>query len=123
MTPEHTPTIEDLETARANLKKALDRWEAYDGYNPNKHRAAVADARVVVHELEAQLKAAGVLELSDHEKLCKALDERFPDAQSRQVVEHEGRKYQRKFTPVATSLSGKSVKAWNGTWVELPQSP
>ena len=121
MTSEHTPTIEDLEAARANLKKAVDRWENYDGNNPNKHRAAVADARVVVHEIEAQLKAAGVIELSDQEKLFKALDERFPDAQSREVVEHEGRKYQRKFTPVATSLSGKSVKAWQGSWVEVPQ--
>ena len=119
MTPDQPQTIEDLEAARINLKRELDRWENYGGNNPDKYKTAIADARVVVHDIESKLKAAGLLELSDEERRFKELDRLFPDAGTRQVVEHEGRKFQRKFTPVATSLSGKTVKAWRAYWVEL----
>ncbi|WP_137917189.1 hypothetical protein [Hydrogenophaga sp. 2FB] len=120
MSAENQPTIEDLEVARTKLKEVLERWDNYDGNNPDKYKAAIADAKVLVHDLETKLKAAGVLELTEEEKLFKVLDRQFPNAGSRDVVEYDGRKFQRRFTPVATSVSGKTVRAWRPYWVEVP---
>lgn len=115
-------TIEELEAAERELTIVEKRWENYDGNNPNKHRAALSDAQAKVATLRQVLKASGELVLSKHEQLEKTLDAMYPNAQSRQVVEYEGSKYRRTFTPVAKSLSGKTVKAWNKSWYPLDRS-
>ncbi len=51
--------------------------------------------------------------------LWAQLDKRYPKAESRQIVEFEGRRYQRRFTPVSKSLSGKTVKEWAKSWLAL----
>ena len=111
-----TYTIEDLEAAKAELELYEKRWENYDGNNPDKYRASIADCRAKVAIILADLKASGAIPLTDHEQLEKTLDRLHPDAQSKEIVEYEGLRYQRRFSPVSKSLSGKTVKAWNRSW-------
>lgn len=113
-------TIDDLEQATAALALLQKRWENYDGNNPNKYRASIADAQARVATIEASLKASGEIPLTDHEVLERDLDRAFPEARSREIVEHEGKRYQRRFSPVSKSLSGKTVKAWHKSWVAVP---
>lgn len=112
-------TIAELEAAEKELTIAENRWENYDGNNPNKHRAALSDAMAKVSTLRQALKATGELPLTEHEKLEQKLDGLYPNAQSKQIVEFEGRRYRRTFTPVSKSLSGKTVKAWQKSWFPL----
>lgn len=111
--------LQQLESARKDLADANRRWENYDGNNPNKHRTAVSDAQASVHQLELVCKERGLLPLSEAEKLWKRLDAAYPDSPSRLIVEFEGAHYQRKYSPVSRSLSGKSVKDWRKSWVLL----
>jgi hypothetical protein len=67
-------------------------------------------------EIERYLKDLGVLELTDKEKLEKELDRAFPDAQSKEVVEYNGKKYMRRFFPIEKSRSRKTVKEWGKSW-------
>ena len=113
-------TIEDLERARAELKSWSDRFANYSGNNPNKYQADIKAARQKVRMIEDDLKARGVLPLTEQEQLEKELDEAFPNAQSRQIVEYRGKRYQRKFFPLEKSRSGKTVTAWGKKWVEVP---
>jgi hypothetical protein len=109
-------TLADLTTAKANLDAAVRRHDGYDGNNPNKHRAGLADALADLHRIEEYLKTVGLLPRSVEEQLWAELDEHFPNAQSRDVVEFRGNRYRRRFSPVSKSLSGKTVKAWDRSW-------
>lgn len=112
-------TIAELEAAEKEFTIAENRWENYDGNNPNKHRAALSDAMARVSTLRQALKATGELPLTEHEKLEQQLDGLYPNAQSKQIVEFEGRRYRRTFTPVSRSFTGKTVKAWQKSWFPL----
>jgi hypothetical protein len=57
--------------------------------------------------------------LTEKELLDKELDEAFPNAQSKQIVEHKGRKYRRRFWPLDKSRSGKTVHEWGCDWIEI----
>lgn len=111
-----TYTIEDLEAAKAELERYEKSWENYDGNNPNKYKASIADCRAKTALILADLKARGAIPLTDQEQLEKTLDQLHPDARSKEIVEYEGLRYQRRFSPVSKSLSGKTVKAWNKSW-------
>ena len=52
----------------------------------------------------------------ESDSLNGILDERFPWAKSKQVIEYDGKKYQRRFSPLARSRSGKSVVEWGREW-------
>jgi len=69
-----------------------------------------------VREIESPLKESGALPKTEHEKLESELDRLFPNARSKEIVEHEGRRYQRRFTPLERSRSRKSVTAWGKSW-------
>lgn len=112
-------TLDDLHEAQAALDSVLRRWENYSGNNPRKYDADIANARATVHVIEESLKSAGVLALSEQELRDRELDHLFPDVQSREIVEWNGKKYQRRFSPVSESLSGKTVKAWKKYWEEV----
>ena len=45
--------------------------------------------------IEDALKADGAISLTEKEQLEKELDAAFPNAKSKQVVEHGGRRFQR----------------------------
>lgn len=54
-------TLEDLEAARAELKRWEDRWDRYDGGNPDKYRSSIRSAADRVRVIEMNLRAKGVL--------------------------------------------------------------
>lgn len=112
-------TKEDLERARAELKDWQDRFNRYSGNNPEKYQSDIRTARRKVREIEEALKASGELPLSEQEKFAAMLDKAFPNARSREVVEYEGRKYQRRFYPLEKSRSGKTVTEWGKGWIDI----
>jgi hypothetical protein len=113
-------TLDDLSTAKATLEALERRSDNYDGNNPDKYRASIADARVAVHTIESELKNRGLLPRSAKEELEHRLNLAFPNAGSKQVVDFKGKRYMCRFSPLAKSLSGKSVKGWVRSWDELP---
>lgn len=115
-------TIRDLEEARSELKRASDRAANHRGNNPDFGQADIRAARRKVEFITDELKAAGVLLLTDQEKLQAELDKRFPNARSREIVEHNGKRYQRRFAPAEKSRSGKTVMHWDRWWEEVKEA-
>ena len=114
-------TTEDYAAAKARLERLTDQMASYSGNNPNKHRADVAAARATLHQIETDLKARGVLPRTSDEERDALLDSAFPNAQSKEVVEWQGRRYVRRFSPVSKSLSGKTVNEWHKFWEEVAE--
>lgn len=111
--------LEDLDEARQELKRWRDRFDNYDGNNPNKYQSEIRAARMKVRDIEASLKAQGFLPMSEQETLEAELDKHFPTAQSKEIVEHGGKRYERRFYPAERSNSGKSVTQWHKSWKEV----
>lgn len=116
MPSETKVSLQDLETAKAELQRVDDRWENYSGNNPNKFVSQRGAARSRVESLTRTLKAQGDLPLTGHEALCAELDRLAPNARHNDVIEHDGVKYKRLFSPARTSLPGKTVTEWDRTW-------
>lgn len=116
-------TLQDYEDAKRELEKWQAAWDNYDGNNPDKYRTDISNARARLHQIEQALKQEGLLPLTEHETLERELDRRFPNAKSKQLVEHEGKRYMRRFTPVAKSRSGNTVKEWHRWWEEVSSKP
>lgn len=114
-------TLTDHSNAKAELEALEAKWENYSGNNPNKFQADIAIARANLHSIEAELKQTGGLARTPAEQRDALLDEEFPNARSKQIVEWQGKKYMRRFSPVSTSLSGKTVKAWHKYWEEVAE--
>lgn len=47
------------------------------------------------------------------------LDALFPNARSRDIVEHSGQRYQKRFAPDTMSSSGRTVRKWKTWWEPL----
>ncbi|HVW57357.1 MAG TPA: hypothetical protein VHC00_16895 [Rhizobiaceae bacterium] len=114
-------TLADLEAARDELTAWNRRFDDYTGNNPDKYQANIKSARARVREIESALKTAGAISKSEHEQIESALDRMFPNARSKEIVEYEGKKYQRRFTPLERSRSRKSVTAWDKSWMRLQE--
>lgn len=112
-------TLEDYGTAKAELDTLNAKWEQYSGNNPNKYRTDVEKAKAKLHLIETTLKANGYLSITPIEERNAILDSTFPHAQSKEIVEWEGKKYMRRFSPVSKSLSGKTVYLWKKSWEEV----
>lgn len=112
-------TMEHLEQARAALERVEDKWARDTSGNSDKYRGQIIDARREVEEIEAALKRQGLIPYSEKERLNNRLDEAFPCARSREIVEFEGARYIKKFYPKEKSRSGKSVKVWGSYWLKL----
>ena len=113
-------TLDDYSAANAELAQLQQKQDNYSGNNPEKFRADIESMKVRLHLIETELKESGVLERTHAEIRDAKLDRAFPNAQSKQVVEWNGKKYIRRFRPVGKSISGKSVKEWSSFWEELP---
>ena len=109
-------TLADLENARRELERWQERWADSSSNNPDKHEGAIRAARRLVREIEDALKDAGTIPLTEQERLEQELDRIFPSARSQEVVEFEGRRYQRIFFPLEKSRSRKRVTAWGQEW-------
>lgn len=112
-------SLEDHAQATSALAQLKEKWENYSGNNPNKFRAAMESAKAKLLTISTELKAAGLLERNPAEERDALLDAEFPAARSKDVVTWEGRRFMKRFSPAATSLSGKTVIAWNTYWEEL----
>jgi len=115
-------TLEDLDVAREALKSWQDKFDRYSGNNPDKYQADIKSASRTVRQIENSLKALGQIPLSEHEELERDLNAAFPNAESNQIVEFRGRKYQRKFWPIERSRSRKTVTEWGRGWTEVDAS-
>ncbi len=113
-------TIEDLRQANAALDEVAERWSA--AYSENCTNPLDAEAKAAaekVRHIEEDLRRRGLLPFTAHELLEESLDQRYPDAQSKEVVLYNGKRYRRRFYPLALSKSGKSVKQWVKKWEPL----
>lgn len=112
-------TLNDLERAKSDLRGSQDRFDDYTGNNPDKYASDLRTAREAVRLIEATLKADGTIARTPHEELERVLDGLYPNARSKEIVEHEGQRYQRRFTPLERSRSRKTVTAWDRSWVKV----
>ena len=79
----------------------------------------IKSARTMVGLIESTLKANGTLPLTEHEQLERELDRLHPDAETKLIVDHNGKRFQRWYAPAAVSNSGKTVQAWDRGWKEV----
>lgn len=63
------------------------------------------------------LKNNGLMPLSQVEVISTALDSLHSRARSKAIVEYKGNNYQRNFTPLKLSKSGKIVRKWAKFWL------
>ncbi|WP_286232452.1 hypothetical protein [Thalassotalea sediminis] len=68
-------------------------------------------------QLLLSLKAAGVLPYSEVEITTQKLTALFNKAKNKEVVEHNGNHYERRFSPLKLSKSGKVVRKWAKYWL------
>lgn len=111
-------TLADLEAAKAALAAWEDRFDRYTGNNPDKYRSDIESARAKIRTVEAALKANGSIPLTEQELLERELDAAFPDAKSKEVVEFQGSRFQRRFWPVSKSRAG-NVQEWGRGWTKV----
>ena len=112
-------SIADLEAARAELVAIQAKFDRYTGNNPDKYQTELRDAAARIRTLESDLKASGQIQLSPQEMLDAELDRLYPKARSKDIVEHEGQRYQLRFFPLSKSRTGKTVNEWGHTWAAL----
>jgi len=112
-------TSDDLKKAREELKLWQKRWENYSGNNSDKYQSNIKIAVSNVRMIERELKNAGIIEMTDQEKLNIELDKLYPNARSTTIVEHNGQKYQIRYFPLEKSRSRKTVKEWGHEWVQV----
>ena len=117
-----TYTVDDMVAAQAELDQAQQRVDDYDGNNPNKHRASLDRARLKLQLVVSDLQRRGIIpkpEPTAKQRLSQILDEKFPNARSRDEVEHEGKCYRLRFAPARMSRSRKTVTEWSRWWEEV----
>lgn len=68
-------------------------------------------------EILACLKKQGVLALSEVEVISSALELLHNRVKNNAVVEYNGNNYQRRFSPLKLSKSGKIVRKWAKYWL------
>lgn len=68
-------------------------------------------------EVLACLKKQGLLALTEVEVISSALDFLHKRAKNNAVVEYDGHSYQRRFSPLKLSKSGKVVRTWARYWL------
>lgn len=117
-----THTIDDLQAAKAELERLQELDSMDTSGNPEKYHTRFAAARRQVHEIEKALKSAGAIPRTEHEEMEFKLDKAFPAAKSRDIVELEGTRFQRRFRPFTKSRSGKTVTTWDAYWTKLSES-
>jgi hypothetical protein len=110
-------TEKDLEKAKQDLERANEI--GMSGNNPNAGRARQQEARARLRTVKQALKQAGQIEKTDEGKLTAELDRIYPNAKSKTIVEHDGKKYQVRYFPLESSRTGKTVLEWGHQWVPL----
>ena len=121
MNPENW-SLDDLENVKTELAELVERETRYSGNNPEKFSSGIRALVRQRDEITADLKQRGILPEKDEEALIRRLDDAFPHAASKQVVEFEGMRYRKRFRPAETSRSGKTVTHWEHWWEQVDNS-
>lgn len=109
-------TLEDLERER--------QWDSGFGpNNPGAERRKLLLHQQRLREIESYLKEEGLLEVTEEEKMTAELDKLYPNAKSKMIVGHKGRKYQIRYFPLERSRSGKTVHEWGHKWRLIEEKP
>tara|TARA_R110000787_G_scaffold120437_1_gene231378 strand:- start:530 stop:889 length:360 start_codon:yes stop_codon:yes gene_type:complete len=109
---------DDLEEAKKNLDRLEERDSMDTSGNPDKYTTRIRQARDEVHRITESLKRQGVIPYTKKELLTQKLDAVFPKARSKDIVEYEGKRFQKRFSPATKSRSGNTVYRWNIWWEE-----
>lgn len=117
-----TYTIDDLNAAKLRLDQLEERDSQDTSGNPEKYHTRIAHARRELYNIEKSLKAAGTVARSEQEEIEHQLDLSFPTARSKEIVEFDGERYQRRFRPLTQSRSRKSVTSWDAYWVKVTKN-
>lgn len=113
-------TFDDLEKARAEFEHWSDLWTNEHSMNkPNKYDQEAGQAAKHLREVEGYLKSVGLLSYTDDELAQETLNEKYPNAKSRDIVKLNGVRYQKRFIPKKRSKTGKTVKEWHTFWENL----
>lgn len=107
-------TPQDYYDADEALDQVLESWEG--GTVP---RREVDQAESKLAEVIAYLRSNGTMPKTRHELLEEKLDLFFPDAASREMVEYQGERYQRRFKPLKRGKGGGVVE-WERYWLLKP---
>lgn len=106
-----------------DLKKAVEEWQRWEdkfanssSNNPNKFRGQINSARAKADMIERELKVAGILKVSEEERLNKELDRLYPNARSKTIITYQEKKYQIRYFPLRRSRSRKTVTEWGHSW-------
>jgi len=87
--------------------------------NPDAGKAEADALRVAIYQAERELKKRGELPATEMDRITWILDERYPYAGSKDVVKYEGQRYRKRFRPLVTSRSRKTVYFWATYWEKL----
>ncbi len=113
-------SLKDLEIAQQNFDYWADLWsKEYLENKPNRYDIEAKMASEHLREVEEYLKLHGTIPFTDDELAQEPLNELYPLAKSREIVIYNGTRYQKRFYPKKRSISGKTVKEWSSTWVNL----
>lgn len=106
----------DLDLAREELRRKTEQFHNDDGTTSGLDiRLASKKVKMLEDDLKKRVIVLGV----DKETLHAELDRLFPEAKSKEIVEHEGRRYQRRFYPLTRSIPAVRYSKWVGTWEDL----
>jgi len=117
--------LTDINEEILPLKEVADRELAsirgLTGMVYTPHLDTYMQACIKRAEILTCLKKQGLLALSEVELISAALEFLHKRVKSRTVIEYKGNNYERRFTPLKLSKSGKNVQKWARFW--LLQSP
>tara|TARA_B100000809_G_scaffold123410_1_gene121530 strand:+ start:1071 stop:1418 length:348 start_codon:yes stop_codon:yes gene_type:complete len=108
--------LTQLAEAKASLESIWDSFDRYNGNNPKKYQSAISRATSAYYSLERRCKAEKLIPYTEDELVGQRLDAAFPNAKSKQIVELDGVKYKRTFSP-NFSNSGKTIVSWDRDWI------
>ena len=112
-------SLEDLVQAKAELERWDNAFANDSSNNPNKYEAQRRDARSKIRRITELLQDIGVIEKTEAELLTDELDRLYPNARAKQVVLHNGNKYQIQYFPLVKSRSRKTVQEWGHKWIAI----
>jgi hypothetical protein len=110
-------SVKEFEAHKVEHEKIAELWvqnEFRKGKNP--YSEAAKSASKTLREMESYLKKNGLIPYSEHELLEETLNQKYPKAQTQEIITFKGLEYRKKFTPLELSKTGKSVKKWHSGW-------
>ena len=119
-------TIEDFKNINEQLKplkeladKELKSIYGLSGMIYTPHIDAYNEVAVQRAKIARELKENKLLAITEVEKISEQLNDLFKRAKNKDIIEYKKCKYQRRFTPLKLSKSGKIVSKWARFWLKL----